>query len=159
MCYSYKSYVIAVRSRSASIVPASTRRASGTLLTGLDTTTQSSPSSANSSLIANLDAFWAMDNAVSLRTCLSKKHGSSQCSIIPVDKLQVVRRFCNSNFRQLPTSTDHTNDQSGRGGLWNRIFWLKQYLPRIKIFHDSCEKHFQFAVSSPRELQNLDENR
>lgn len=112
--------VNAVQCESTSSLSASTRRTSSMLVVTLDATTQSTPADAVSLLIASLDALSTTDNVDYCRLCLSKNHKTLQCTFILEDNLKVISCLFDSNFKQLPTQADRTNDRSGRGGLCNK---------------------------------------
>lgn len=94
----HKSDVNVVRRSSSYCLPVSLRETSDTAVIALDTTTQSTPSEAISSLIASLDALSTMDDAAHCRVCLSKNHMTSQISFITKNKRKASRRFRDFNI-------------------------------------------------------------
>lgn len=122
----------------------------------LDTTTQSTPLSTTSSLIASLNALSTMDNAAYCRVCLSKNHKTSQCIFIPEEKRQLFKHVHDSNIKQLPARADRTNNRSGQKTLKCDPPLSRHYLPRNKSFRVGNGRPLLSAAARAREQKKLD---
>lgn len=116
----HKSDVNNVQSGSMFSLLASTRRATKPTVIALDSWTQFSLAHTTSLLTAILDTPPAMNDDVYCINCLSKNHGTLQCTLVSEDNPRVLTGFRGFHVVQLPTPTDRTGERSCRKVLWTK---------------------------------------